>query len=156
MTKTFLALISVLLVLSRFDDEVRETQPPLLLKDCTEATAEFFSETLEWKVPEVPDDVRHRAIREATNWAVERCYFPCDYVMCGSISEYSPGRVSVYVSYEFKPVPPETDSEVGFIIGPEASVTFSLPDFERIEETLFHSGCRWRAKDCALPGRPSN
>jgi len=147
-TKTFLALISVLLVLSCFDDEVRETQPPLLLKDCTEATAEFFSETLEWKVPEVPDDVRHRAIREATNWAVERCYFPCDYVMCGSISEYSPGRVSVYVSYEFK--------RDQMVIGPEASVTFSLPNFERIDEAIFHSGCRWGADDCTFRSWPSN
>lgn len=108
------------------------------LSDCTEELAKEFH----WAKPGIPSSVRQRAIDAASDWAVDWCYLPCDFEMCGGIQEYSKTSVTVYIT--FRPAPNPKD----FVIGPEASVTFRLPDLVVTGEKRMHSGCRSGAPDC--------
>lgn len=113
------------------------------LADCSREYSEHFQQS----VPELSPDLVSRVFDAAEKWAVERCYLPCRDEMCGAITSRSDGAVTVLVtSKELY----ERREENVFVLGPEAEVVISETTLEPLGETLWHSGCRWRDKNCKL------
>ena len=109
-----------------------------MLSDCTDSVSSY----MDWEQPKIPEEDKKSAIKAASAWAVDACYLPCNYKMCATITEYDGSSVSVYISYEFK--------EDEITIGPEAQVEFDMVSFKVKSKEMWHSGCRWNAKDCKL------
>lgn len=118
------------------------TRDELRLIDCSRQYASHYQE----QVPQVSSEMAARALKAAAQWASDRCYLPCSYEMCGAITSWESGRITVYVTTNEL----WSKDEKTFVIAPEAEVVLSESTFKPLEETLWHSGCRWGAKDCRL------
>ena len=118
----------------------------MALIDCTAECAESFPQHLEWfganpypreavplQLVDVSPETRKHLIEISSKWAVDNCYLPCAYEMCGCLLKDSVGFYGVYIR-------PTVNEESAIM--PEALIFIDPKSFQVVEEIRYHSPCR--------------
>jgi hypothetical protein len=123
---------------------VSEVSPSL--DDCTVEEAD----ALQNPGVALPALERVQILQAATLWATQNGYFPCQIDMCGAIYGHNGKTVSVYVTAAAH-IKQSAVAAGRLFQGPDAEVTFSLPNFRVVGQSYIHAQCRARPNNSFKP-----
>ncbi len=91
----------------------------------------------------LPAGVLEKALGAASEWAKTECYLPCEYQMCGSVTSYGEGRITVHLTTTLF-------SDRGeFAVVPEAEVVLDEKTLKPVAHTFWHSACPLALNHCS-------
>jgi hypothetical protein len=115
-----------------------QPSPYPTLSNCSSDYATHFSKT----TPDIAPELALRALLAASDWATQECYLPCDEQMCGAITAYQEGKITVYVTAAWSLKP-------GVVaIVPEAEVVLNETTMQPVDDTFWHNGCYLARQKC--------
>ena len=126
------------------------SQPPVeppakLFSDLVDCTGKGLAELegsylVDWVPANLDAETSRIVLTNATAWARDNCYVPCEFQMCGMILGGPDEQVTVYIR------PQDVEFGDGGI-WPEATIVLSRENWEIVDSTMFHTGCvMWTGK----------